>query len=336
MQTLPTTMQAVILQNHGGPETLAYQTTTTPVAEAGEVLIKVSATGVNFSDLLRRKNRYFMPTPLPYCLGVEAVGTVVAVGEGISETEGPFALGSRVLAILPHGGGYAEYAKAPAQFCVPLPPHISDEVATAIFVQGSTAYLLANAMTEASGKSVLVHAGASGLGQILIQLLRLAGASRIIGTASTEAKCSAILKAGADAAVNYSQSDWTAKVLEANHDQKLDIVYEMVGGDVFNQSLYLIADGGQLIVYGAASGQQGKILSERFVDTNLSITGFNLAYQIMFHPARWQQALGAVIGMLAEGALSVYNINTYPLADASTAHQDLEERKLIGKVVLIP
>ena len=132
-------MKQVQLNQYGSPDVLKLVETNIPQPKTGEVVIKVEAIGVNYSDTLRRRNQYFQPTPLPYVLGSEAVGQIISIGEGVTE---PFAIGATVLAMLPFGGGYAEYVLAIAQYCVPLPPNIDAKTATAIFVQGSTAQLM--------------------------------------------------------------------------------------------------------------------------------------------------------------------------------------------------
>ncbi len=170
-------MKKMQLTQYGVPEVLQLTEAPIPQPKAGEVLFKIQAIGVNYSDILRRKNTYFQPTPLPYTLGHEAVGIIEAVGEGVNE---PFIAGARVLAILPGSGGYAEYAVAPTQYCVPLPPHIDVKEATAIFVQGSTAQLLVSAIAgDIAGKTVMINAAGGGVGSLLVQLAKMAGATVI-------------------------------------------------------------------------------------------------------------------------------------------------------------
>lgn len=320
---------------YGTPTVLTMIDTAVPKPQAGEILLKVEAVGVNYSDVLRRKNTYFMPTPLPYILGAEAVGEIVGLGEGVNAP--PFQIGSRVLAILPNGGGYSEYIAAQAQFCVPLPPNIDAEAASAIFVQGSTAHLMLHHVAkDVKGKSILIHAAAGGVGSLLVQLAKLAGASTIIATGSSDEKLNVALALGANAAVNYSEKNWTDRVLEANQGQKVDIIFEMVGGDIYSQSFECLAGGGTMIVYGAASGQKGIMHSEHFVDENQTVTGFNLAYYIQNKMSVWQESLGAVIGLLAEGKIRVHVGQTFALTEAAKAHEQLESRKTTGKIVLKP
>lgn len=324
-------MKQVQINQYGTPDVLKLVETVIPLPKAGEVIVKVEAIGVNYSDTLRRRNQYFQPTPLPYVLGSEAVGQIVAVGEGVTA---PYVNGASVLAILPFGGGYAEYVAAFAQYCVPLPPVIDAQTATAIFVQGSTAQLIISQIAkDLAGKTVLINAAAGGVGSLLVQLAKLNGA-KVIAASSSDEKLKVAKALGAEATVNYSRADWGQKVKEANQGKGVDIVFEMVGGEVYNQSVKSLAQGGQLIIYGCASGVQGSIHPEYFVDENLTQSGFNLAYFIINKPQVWQEALGAVIGMIAEGKLKIQTPHSFPLEEVAEVHRQIEARQTTGKVVL--
>lgn len=324
-------MKQVQLNQYGSPDELKLIETNVPQPQAGEVLIEVEAIGVNYSDTLRRRNQYFQPTPLPYILGSEAVGQIVSVGNGVDD---PFKVGTTVLAILPFGGGYSEYVSAIAQYCVPLPPNIDAKSATAIFVQGSTAQLMISQVAkELKGKTVLVNAAAGGVGSLLVQLAKLNGA-KVIAASSSDDKLIVAKANGADEIVNYSTPNWSEKVKEANNGKGVDIAFEMVGGDVYNETVKSLVEGGHLIVYGCASGVQGNIHPEHFVDENISQSGFNLAFYITTKTQAWQEALGAVIGLIAQGKLKIETPKTFPLKNAAEAHLQIEARQTTGKVVL--
>ena len=287
-------MRQIQISEYGAPDVLKLVEVSIPQPKTGELLIKVEAAGVNYADVLRRKNNYFMPTPLPYVLGTEAVGKISAVGKGIDSAA--FQIGNTVLAILPSGGGYSEYVSAADEFCVPLPPQIDAGEATAIFVQGSTAYLILHQVAgEIAGKSILVHAAAGGVGSILVQLAKLGGAAKVIAASSSDEKLAAARSFGADAIVNYSNAGWTKKVIEANGGKKVDLILEMVGGEIYTQSFECLEKGGSIIVYGAASGEKGFVHSEHFVDESQTLLSFNLAYFIQNKMNLWQEALGAII-----------------------------------------
>ncbi len=327
------TMKQVQLTGYGTPDVLKLIDTAIPQPKEGEVLIKVEAIGVNFSDTLRRRNHYFQTTHLPYVLGSEAVGEIISVGEDVIE---PYAIGARVLAMLPHGGGYAEYVAAIAQYCVPLPPNIDSTTATAIFVQGSTAQLMISQVAKnIEGKTVLINAAAGGVGSLLVQLAKLNGA-KVIAASSSDDKLKVARANGADATVNYSTAGWSEKVKRANDGKGVDVAFEMVGGDVYNETIKSLAQGGHLIVYGCASGVQGVIHPEYFVDENISQSGFNLAFYITTKRQVWQEALATVIGLMAQGKLKIDTPKTFQLKDVAEAHRQIEARQTTGKVVLIP
>lgn len=321
----------VLLSAYGAPEVLTLVEAELPQAKPGEVIIKTEAIGVNYSDTLRRRNQYFMPTPLSYVLGSEVVGEIIAMGEGVAA---PYTVGARVLAILPFGGGYAECVSAQAQYCVPIPPHLDAKAATAIFVQGSTAQLMISQLAKnLKDKAVLVNAAAGGVGSLLVQLAKMNGA-KVFAASSSDEKLETAKANGADVLINYTQPNWGQQLKAQNNGQGLDIAFEMVGGEVYNETVKSLAPGGQLIIYGCASGIQGTVHPEYFVDENLSQIGFNLAHFITHQPAVWQEALGAVIGMLANGQLHISTPHTFLLQDAAEAHRQIEARKTTGKVVL--
>lgn len=326
-------MQQIQISEYGTRDVLELVEAEMPQPKEGEVLIKVKVAGVNYSDVLRRRNTYSLPTPLPYVLGQEAVGEISALGDGVEK----FQVGNRILAILPFGGGYAEYVAAAAQFCVPLPPNIDSAEATAIFVQGSTAYLILHQIVkDFAGKSILIHAAAGGVGSILVQLAKLGDAGRVIATSSSDEKLAAARDFGADAAVNYLDENWTEKVIEANGGEKVDVILEMVGGDIYAQSFECLAEGGTIIVYGAASGEKGFVHSEHFVDQSHNLLSFNLGYFIRNKMNIWQEALGSIVGLMAEGKLKISVKDVFPLKDTVEAHRQLEERMTTGKVVIKP
>ncbi len=326
-------MKQVQFSQYGTPDVLKLIETDIPQPKMGEVLIKIQAIGVNYSDTLRRRDKYFQATPLSYILGSEAVGKIVSIGEGVSE---PYVIGTTVLAILPFGGGYAEYVSAIAQYCVPLPPNIDAKTATAIFVQGSTAQLMISQVAQnLKDKTVLINAAAGGVGSILVQLAKLNGA-KVIAASSSDDKLNIAKVNGADAIINYSNPNWSEKVKQANDGKGVDIAFEMVGGQVYNETIKSLAQGGQLIIYGCASGLQGNVHPEYFVDENISQSGFNLAFYINTKMPVWQEALGTIIGLIAQGQLKISTPKTFALKDVAEAHRQIEARETTGKVVLIP
>ena len=332
--TVANTAKQIQISDYGRAEVLEVVETEIPVPQHGELLIRVQASGVNYSDVLRRQNTYFMPTPLPYVLGAEAVGEVVGAGKGAPSAS--FPVGSRVLAMLPSGGGYSTHVTVAAHHCVSLPPSIDSKAASALFVQGTTAYLLLHhVVTDIAGKTILVHAAAGGVGSLLVQLAKLFGA-RVVATASSKRKLQVAKTLGADLTVDYLEADWPEKLIEANGGGKVDYVLEMVGGDVYRRSFDCLKAGGTLVVYGAVSGEPGFVPSERLVDESHNLLSFNLAHFIEHRTGQWQASLKAMIGLLAEHKITVEVSHSYPLAEAAQAHRDLENRRTTGKIVLLP
>jgi NADPH2:quinone reductase len=348
---LPARIRKIVVQRFGDASELTLQTAEMPKPGPGEVLVRVAAAGVNFSDILRRRNTYFMPTPLPFVPGAEAVGEIVAMGpqapspETDQDNQGqnmppPLAQGMRVLAILPAGGGYADFALAPAAYCVPLPTGLDSMQATALFVQGSTAQLLLTAVAAPAlggleGKTLLITAAAGGVGSLLVQLAQQAGA-RVMAAVGSVAKQELVGSLGINDTFCYADANWTQQVLARNEGQPVDLFLDPVGGKVYEQCFAALKPGGTGVVYGSASATPGLMDSEHLVNQGQSLLSFNLAHQIQQHPQRWQAALGAVIGQAAQSSLRIPVTHTFSLADAASAHRSVEARQTSGKVVLLP
>jgi NADPH:quinone reductase len=320
-------MKAIRYYQAGGPEVLTLDEVPTPAPGPGEVLIRVAAAGVNYADLLQRQGVYPIPGGLPTTPGFEVSGTVVAHGPQVSEPP----IGARIVAGL-QGGGYAEYVAVPAATALPIPDSLGFGEATALFVQGLTAYgLLTSAGRLQPGERVLIHAAAGGVGSLAVQLAKTREAV-VIGTASSPAKLDLIRSLGADAAVDYSQPDWVEAVRAATGGQGVDIVLESVGGAVGAASLDLLAPGGRLVVYGAASGELFNVPTQALVYRGLSVVGYSMGTQMQ--PQEMAAGLQVLVSAAAEGRLRPVVGLRLPLAEAAAAHRAMGERKTTGKVVL--
>lgn len=334
-------MKAVQIQTYGTVEVLEYLELPTPQPGPGQILIKVESAAVNFADVLRRRNDpYPFPTPLPFVPGGEIAGTVEKLGDGVS---GP-PVGTSVFALAGTGsGGYAQYALANATGVIPIPPGLSLDAAASLVVAGSTAVLL---LTEAArlqpGESVLIPAAAGGVGTYAVQVAKLLGAGTIIAAASSPDKQALAKNLGADHVVDYTQPGWSQTVLDVTAGRGADIVLEVTGGDVFEQSLACLAPFGRLVVYGRTSGMplafSADTIHKMFYDPspNQSIINFNLGLWFGLRPERAIATLQTLIGFVVAGKVDVQVGQVLPLNRVREAHRLLEERRSTGKIVLKP
>jgi NADPH2:quinone reductase len=322
-------MKAIRIHETGGPEVMQLEEVEVPTPQEGEVLVKVEAAGVNYADLAQRQGAYLTRTHTPMTLGVEFAGTVAALGPGVST----LAEGTRVVAF--GVGGYAEYAVARANMAIPIPPNLDFVHAAALPVHGITAYqLLRESARIQPGESVLVHAAAGGVGTLAVQLAKLMGAGKVIGTASNTSKLNLVRSLGADAAINYTEENWVEQVKTATGGRGADIVLEMVGGSVAEQNLQCLAPFGRMVVYGAASGQIVQFSGIQLMYKNQAIIGYWLTAQLS-RPDRIFQAVMELMQFITNGQLQIIVGQTFPLAEAAEAHRAIAERKTTGKVVLL-
>lgn len=321
-------MKAIRIQEVGGPEVMHLEDIATPTPKEGEVLIQVAAAGINYADLAQRQGAYLTRTRTPLTLGMEVAGTVAAVGAGVAFPT----VGMRVVAF--GDGGYAEYTLASASTVIPIPENLDFIHAAAFPVQGLTAYqLLRESAHIRSGESVLVHAAAGGVGTLAVQLAKLMGAGTVVGTASNAAKLDLVRSLGADAAINYTEANWVEQVQQATQGNGADIILEMVGGDIAEQSLQCLAPFGRMVVFGAASGQMVQFSGIQLMYKNQAIIGYWLTAW-MSRPDRIAAAAQELMGYLAQGKLNIIVGQTFPLAQAAEAHKAIAARKTTGKVVL--
>jgi NADPH2:quinone reductase len=322
-------MKAIRIHETGGPEVMRLEEVDIPEPGQGEVLIKIAAAGINYADLTQRRGAYLTRTRTPMTMGFEVAGTIAALGPGVSAP----AVGTRVVAF--SDGGYAEYAVAGATNVVPIPEALDFTHAAAFPVQGLTAYLtLRESARLQAGESVLVQAAAGGVGTLAVQLARLMGASKVIGTASSEQKLDLVRRLGADAAINYTQDDWVEQVKQATDTRGADIILEVAGGTIAQQSMQCLAPFGRLVVIGAASGERPEFSGVQLMYKNLSVVGFWLTAWLS-RPDRIAAAIIELMQYLGSGSLQIIVGQTFPLAEAAEAHRAIAERRTTGKVVLL-
>jgi NADPH2:quinone reductase len=315
-------MRAIQIEQFGGPEVLKLADVPIPEPGEGEVLIRVSRAGMNYADTHQRTNDYIARYELPLIPGGEVAGVREDTGE-------------RVVALCGLGG-YAEYATAPAALTFPIPDGVDDGAALALLIQGLTAWHLYRTSAKvAQGESVVVHAAAGGVGSLAVQLGKPMGAERVIATASTQEKRALALELGADVAIDASPEGMKERLEEANDGAKVDVVFEMAGGEVFDASLAALAPFGRLVTYGIASRQSNEVSSGALMRRSRAVVGFWLMHCIG-RPEMVDEALADLFARVQRGELRVHVGGTYPLADAPDAQVDLAERRTMGKLLLDP
>jgi len=322
-------MQAIQIHETGGPEVLRFNEVADPAPAAGEALIRIEASGVNFIDTYFREGRY--PAQLPYTLGQEAAGTVVGVGAGVTD----FKAGDRV-AWCGIPGTYATLAVAPVSRLIRIPDGVTTQQAAASILQGMTAhYLVHSTFPVTAGEAILVHAGAGGTGLLLIQLAKRLQA-KVITTVSTEEKAALAREAGADEVILYTHEDVVERVKEITKGAGLAVVYDSVGKTTFEGSLKCLKRRGMLVLFGGASGAVPPFdLIRLSAMGSLYVTRPTLKDYVATRRDLEERA-GDIFGLVAEGGLKVRVAHTYRLEDAAEAHRDLEGRKTTGKLLLLP
>jgi NADPH2:quinone reductase len=315
-------MRAIQVREFGGPEVLELVDVPAPEPGADEVLIRVSRAGINFADTHQRRNEYLAAAQLPLIPGAEVAGVREDTGERVVAMTGT--------------GGYAEYATATEALTVPIPDGVDDGVALAVLLQGLTAWhLYRTSGRVAPGESVVIHAAAGGVGSIAVQLGRPMGAGRVIATASSEEKRALALDLGADVAVDAAPDGLADRLVQANGGNGVDVVFEMAGGEVFDQSLQALAPFGRLVAYGNASGKPNEVGTGRLMRRSAAVVGFWLMHCVA-RPEMLREPLADLFERTARGELRPVVGATYPLSEAARAHEDMQARRTTGKLLLDP
>src|SRR5438034_6579301 len=321
-------MKAIRVNTPGGPEVLRYEDLPEPTPKAGEATVKVDAAGINYVDVYQRSGQYKLA--LPMTLGLEAGGTVTAIGANVTEVKA----GDKV-AYTGVPGAYAQYAVVPAARLVVLPTGLSTRQGAAAMLQGLTAhYLACSTYPLKSGDTCLVHAAAGGVGLLLCQIAKMRGA-RVIGTVSTEEKAKLAREAGADEVILYTKQDFEAEVKRLT-GKGVQVVYDSVGKTTFDKGFNCLALRGLMVLYGQSSGPIGPfdphVLNAK---GSLFLTRPSLVHHVATRDELLLRA-GDVLGWIRDGKLRLRTEFEFALKDAAEAHRALEGRKTTGKVLLIP
>jgi NADPH2:quinone reductase len=314
-------MRAVLINEWGGPEVLELvDDQPEPEPGPGQQRVRVSAAGVNFADTHARENAYIAKYELPLVPGTEVAGTLDD--------------GTRVVA-MPHHGGYAEYAVADEQSIFPLPDGLGDHEALALLIQGLTAWhLYRTAAQVREGETVVVHSAAGGTGSLAVQLAKPMGAGRVIASASSPDKRELVAGLGADAVIDSAPEDMTQRLLDANDGKPVDVVFDMAGGPVFEQSAEALAPFGRIVVYGIASREQNDLRTGRLMRKSRGVVGFWLMHCLERPETMMREPLRDLFERAARGEITPQLGNVYPLTDVRQAHEDLVGRRTTGKLVL--
>lgn len=321
-------MRAVRVHELGGPDVLRYDEIHLPTPGPGQALIKVEAIGLNFIDCYLRQGLY--KTALPFTPGMEAAGTITAIGPDVTEVR----VGERVT-YAPHMGAYAEYAAVPSDRLVKIPEGLDARTAAGVILQGMTAHYLATSTYPLKkGDTALVHAAAGGVGLLLIQIAKMRGA-RVFGTVSTPEKAELAREAGADEVILYTEQDFEAEVMRLTGGKGVNVVYDGVARTTFDKSLKCVSIRGALALYGQSSGPVPPVDPLRLWDNSVFLTRPALAHYTMTRAELLERA-GDVLGWVVSGKLKLRISQILPLRDSPEAHRLLEGRKTTGKLLLVP
>ena len=326
-------MKAVTIARFGGPDVLELSEVDKPVPQPGEALVELECAGVNFIDIYMRAGQYARShtykTPLPMTLGMEGGGVVAGLGEGVTD----FAVGDRVAYCIVRGS-YAQFASVPASRLVPVPANVPMPIATGLMLQGLTAHYLAHsAYALGPGKTCLIHAGAGGVGQLLIQLAKLRGAT-VIATVGSEEKAVIAGERGADHVILYRDVDFRDEVRRLTGGRGVDVVYDAVGRDTIARSIRSLVRRGLCVNYGGASGLVASIEPLELAEAgSVYFTRPHLADYIS-SAAELRERAADLFAAYAAGILAVTIERELPLADVAEAHRWLEARHTKGKLLL--
>lgn len=320
-------MKALCFDRFGGPPVLEYRDLPEPQRLPGHALVRTRAIGLNFADIYRRRGNYHLTGQPPFIAGYEAAGEIVAADSGSI-----FRVGQRV-AFADSPQANAELVAVPEDKLIALPDDIAFDVAAAVLLQGLTAqYLCRDSHPLHAGETALVHAAAGGVGQLLVQIAKLMGA-RVIGVTSSVRKRDAALAARADAVALYEQ-DWSAIAREFTSGKGVDVAYDAVGSTLL-RTFDAVRDGGHVVFYGMAGGDPPAIDPRMLMDTSKSLSGGDL-WNVLTDSHERRSRSAELFAWIRSGRLHVEIAARYSLAEGAAAHEFLESRNALGKVLLIP
>lgn len=321
-------MKALCFKEFGNADVLKYQEVSDPIINPNEILVRTKAIGLNFADIYRRRGDYHLAGKPPYILGYEGSGIVEQIGAEVTDVT----IGDRIaFADVPFAN--AELVAVPKEKAISLPNSISFETASSVLLQGLTAhYLTQDSYKVKAGDFVLVHAAAGGVGQLLIQMIKMRDA-QVIGLTSSKEKAEAAYSAGADRVFLYSES-WHEEILQVTKGHGVDVVYESIGSTL-EESFKATKIGGTVVFYGMAGGDPAPVDPRMLMDTSKTLTGGDLWNVLTTYEERKNRS-SQLFAWITAGKLNIQTPTTFALENGAEAHRLLESRKSTGKILLIP
>jgi NADPH2:quinone reductase len=327
-------MRAIEITQYGGPEVLRAGERPDPVAGAGEVLIRVAASGVNRPDVLQRTGNYPVPPGASDIPGLEVAGTIVG-GDATAMAAAGFKSGDRVCAPVA-GGGYAELCVAPVGQCLPVPKGLSDIEAASLPETFFTVW--SNVFDRGRlqrGETFMVQGGTSGIGVTAIQMAKAMGAAKVIATAGSDDKCKACVDLGADHAINYKTQDFSEEAKKLTDGKGVDVVLDMVAGSYIDREVKCVAEDGRIVIIAVQGGTRSEFNSGLVLRRRITITGSTLRPR----PIPFKEAIAAALKknvwpLIESGKIKPVIHSTFPAAEAAKAHTLMESNQHIGKIVL--
>lgn len=325
-------IEAIVIEQHGDASQLKLQQLAEPQPGPGQVLIRTHLTSVNFADIQARRGNYDAGKTPPFIPGLDCVGTVEALGDGVRGIK----VGTRVAAF-PSTGSYATHVVAPITLVYLVPEELPDEAVVGLTVLLTAYNTLTLAGRLTPGEAVLIQAAAGGVGSTAIQMARALHAGQVIGTVGSEEKRGFVSQLGADTVINYREhEEFAPAVLEATGGGGADLILDSVGGSVLDQSVTCLAPFGRLVAFGQSSGRPADIRSSLLHRQNRAIIGYSSGHYRKFRPETLRPSVAAVFQLLLSGSVQVQVGARFPLKDARAAHELVERRESTGKVLLNP
>jgi NADPH2:quinone reductase len=322
-------MHAIVVEETGGPEQLKWVERPDPVPGPGQVAVRVKLTSVNFADIQARRGTGVTKTP--FTPGLDGMGTVVAIGSGVTRVQP----GDRV-AVNPDDGSYAEVVLAREELVFPVDASISDEAAASVTVLVTAWNMLHLVARITPEESILIHAAAGGVGSVLVQMAKAHGVARIFATAGSAEKLAIARGFGADVVIDYTNDDFANVITDETKGKGVDVICDAIGGDVFAKGLGVLADFGRHVVYGQSGGSAGSLTTNLLHRTNRAVLGYSSGHYRRNRANALGPAIEGAFSLVAAGKVKILEGGRFALRDCGQAHDLVQSRTSTGRVFLVP